>query len=714
MPLGLRKLGEIPSKNSRGIRVTQAKPKLLLCDCEGSVTTDKTAVRTACSLAGDASFHESLCRTELGTVAEALAKGDLIVACAQESARFEDVSEEVEGAGSLTTFDIRDRALWSDEGEQAGPKVAALLAEQNWSSRATGSIDLESAGVCLVYGSGESAMAAADALSDSLTVTVMLKDEDDALPRWDDPYPVIKGSVRQVSGHLGAFEIVADGVAEAIPGGRGGLAFEAPQDGGRSVCDLIVDLSGDAALVPAHGKRDGYLRADPTDPAAVATVLRQAAGLVGTFEKPLYVDFHAELCAHSRSGQAGCTRCLDVCPTGAISPDGETVKIDPMVCAGCGGCSAVCPSGAAEYAMPRPSDSRMRLQAMLDAYSEAGGTGAQVLIHDEREGRALIAMAARFGRGLPASVIPLAVNEVTQVGHDLLLGALAMGAKRVLIHLPNRVRREGEAAPIDFQVALFSAMMDGVGGKSCMGEDNDSSELRDGNDFTKGSARVQVVETDDPDALCEALYSDAPEALSIEPISPVGDKRAATRLSISALTTSDAPFALPEGAPYGQVVMNVEACTLCLACVSQCPVGALQDNPDKPQVGFREDACLQCGICVNTCPENALKLEPRFNPNEAARRVRVLHEEEPFCCVECGKPFGSGGTVKRILEKLGGKHWMFENPDRARLIQMCDDCRVGAAFAVSDNPFDGGAKPKVRTTQDYLDARAGDKPPKLH
>jgi len=326
----------------------------------------------------------------------------------------------------------------------------------------------------------------------------------------------------------------------------------------------------------------------------------------------------------------------------------------------------------------------MRLGAMLDAYSEAGGETPDVLIHDERDGRALIAMAARFGRGLPAKVIPLAVNEVTQVGHDLLLGALAMGVQRVFVHLPERVRREGEAEPLDFQVSLTGSMLDGMG---------------------RDAARVSLIETDDPDQLCEALYASAPEPITIEPISPVGDKRAATRLSIGALTSSNEPFALPEGAPYGEVVMNIEACTLCLACVSQCPVGALQDNPDKPQVAFREDACLQCGICVNTCPENALKLEPRFNPDEAARRPRVLHEEEPFPCVECGKPFGSGSTVKRILEKLGGKHWMFDNPDRARLIQMCDDCRVGAAFKTSDNPFQGGEKPKVRTTDDYLSGR---------
>jgi len=518
--------------------VTEAKPTLLLCDCEGSVATDVDAACRACAFVGDALFHTSLCRTEIGTVAKALAAGDAIIACAQEAARFDDLSEEVEGAGALSTLDVRDRALWSDEGAQAAPKLAALLAEHHWEGRTTGSIDLESEGVCLVYGAGEIAMAAADALSETLTVTVMLSDEEDALPRWDDPYPVIKGRVRRVTGHLGAFDIVADGVAESIPGGRGGFRFEDPKDCGRSRCDLIVDLSGNPPLVPAHGKRDGYLRADPTDPAAVATTLRVAAGMVGTFEKPLYIDFHAELCAHSRSGQPGCTRCLDVCPTGAIIPDGETVKIDPMVCAGCGGCSAVCPSGAAEYALPRPTDSRMRLQAMLDGYSEAGGERPQVLIHDERDGRALIAMAARFGRGLPASVIPFAVNEVTQVGHDLLMGALAMGAERVFIHLPERVRREGEAEPLDFQAALFVAVMDGC----CAGKSSDNKDVAGGDGSTQEIARVQLIETDDPDALCEALYSAAPPSLSVEPISPVGDKRAATRLSISALTSSVEPF----------------------------------------------------------------------------------------------------------------------------------------------------------------------------
>ncbi len=655
--------------------------KILLCDCEGSIRTDPEAMCAACPGAQD--VHTSLCRTQTDVLANALADGPLIVACAQEERRFAEIADELEADTLAGTVDIRDRALWSEEGEAAAPKIAALMAEATRAGRGAGTVDVESEGVCLVYGASAVVVPVAETLSRSLTVTAMVTDSEELVLPWDAAFEVLRGTIRNASGTMGAFGIVADGLAPMVPGGRGALQFDEPRDGGKSGCDMILDLSGKAPLFPAHGKRDGYLRADPTDPLAVAALIPQAIEMVGTFEKTLYIDFHAELCAHSRSGQPGCTRCLDVCPTGAIVPNGETVKIDPLVCAGCGGCSAVCPSGAAEYTLPLPDDARMRMEAMLTAYGEAGGAAPRILIHDEREGRGMIAMAARHGRGLPATVIPFAVNEVTQVGHDLVMAAFGMGAGQVTIHMPTRIRREGEADALDAQATLVRAMLDGTG---------------------IGGDRLVVVESDDPDALTDALYADAPAALGHEPISPMGDKRTATRLSVAALMPEGQPFDLPEGAPYGAVKVNESACTLCLACVSQCPVGALLDNPDKPQLRFRESACLQCGICESTCPENAITLAARFDPSNAAREPRVLHEDEPALCVECNKPFGSRGTVERIIEKLGGTHWMFDNPERTRVIRMCDDCRVNAVFRQADNPFQMGEKPPVRTTEDYLDA----------
>ncbi|MCP6275009.1 4Fe-4S binding protein, partial [Klebsiella pneumoniae] len=77
------------------------------------------------------------------------------------------------------------------------------------------------------------------------------------------------------------------------------------------------------------------------------------------------------------------------------------------------------------------------------------------------------------------------------------------------------------------------------------------------------------------------------------------------------------------GAPYGAVLVDREACTLCMSCAGLCPTGALLDNPDSPELSFREEACIQCGLCANVCPEDAIRLEPRLDLSDAALRPQV-------------------------------------------------------------------------------------------
>ena len=187
------------------------------------------------------------------------------------------------------------------------------------------------------------------------------------------------------------------------------------------------------------------------------------------------------------------------------------------------------------------------------------------------------------------------------------------------------------------------------------------------------------------------------------PVRPMGTRRQITRQAAKALHPETEVLALPEGAPYGAVVVDDDSCTLCLSCVSLCPSGALGDNPDRPELRFQEDACLQCGLCANVCPEDAITYEPRLDLTDAALGQRVLKEEEPFACIECGALFGVKSTVERITAKLEG-HSMFGG-DKLRMIQMCDDCRVNAQFHSEDNPFAAGERPKVRTTEDYLSKR---------
>ena len=159
--------------------------------------------------------------------------------------------------------------------------------------------------------------------------------------------------------------------------------------------------------------------------------------MIGVFEKPIYVDFDENLCAHSRNSLTGCSRCLDVCPAGAISVAGDHVAIDPAVCGGCGMCGAVCPSGAAQTAFP-PIDATLTGLANLHRYySEAGGTAAQLLLHDGQWGVEMIDTLARFGKGLPAAMIPHEMHSVGRVGHEM-VGAVTLGFERVFVLMDPR------------------------------------------------------------------------------------------------------------------------------------------------------------------------------------------------------------------------------------------------------------------------------------
>lgn len=655
---------------SRVAKDEEHMPKtLILCDCSASQPLNPEAIaqgdEVVCS-----KVHTALCTTELSAAAQFLQLGDAVIACGQEQATFEDLAAEL-GVDAPGFVDLRDRAGWSDEADQAAAKMAALAAEAMLPVPATPSVDVISEGVCFVIGPGEVALRFAQTVAPVLSVTVLVTD--DAELSTDRSYDVVRGRVRTVSGALGGFDLTIDGLQMVQPGGRGGFTLSDPRDGGRSRCDLVVDLSGGAGFVTAPQKREGYLRADPRDPLAVSQLAVDAVQLIGTFEKPLYVRFEETLCAHSRAEQVACTNCLDVCPTGAITSAGEHVAIDPMVCAGCGSCAALCPSTAITYEDPPVASLVLRMQVMAATYRDAGGGTPRLLVHDALGGD-MIRLSARFGRGLPADVIPLELGVVSGFGHAEMLAALAVGYGHVDVLLPPRAERDA----LDRELTLARALA--------------------------GGDHIGLIDTDDPEQLSDLLYAAARPTQERAVVLPMGNRRQVARLSSRALNL-ETLVPLPEGAPYGAVAVNTDACTLCLSCVSLCPSGALMDNPDMPQLNFQEDACLQCGMCQTICPENAIDLVPQMDLSDAALSQRVLNEEEPCACIECGALFGVKSTVERIMEKLAGSHPMFASSQQARMIQMCDNCRVQAQFHSEDNPFTDKPRPRVVTTEDYYSGR---------
>ncbi|MDJ0821359.1 MAG: 4Fe-4S binding protein [Paracoccaceae bacterium] len=642
---------------------------LITCSCLGSQQIDAEALSEATGLQVTAPC-EALCTRNIDQAAQALTSGDNIICCTQEARVFEALAGELD-VTAPALLDLRDRAGWTADTASILPKMSALAAEALLPAAPAKTVDVVSEGLCLILGPAEVTLDAAQQLQNHLGVTVLLETVDD-IPDSRD-FDVIVGQLRRAKGALGQFEVVIDALQQIEPGGRGGFSLTEPRDGGVSHCDVILDLTGSTPLFPAHEKREGYLRADPSYPPAVAAAVMAASHLTGTFEKPLYVKVEPLLCAHSRAEQTGCTRCLDLCPTGAIVPNGEHVTIDPMICAGCGACSAVCPSGAVSYDAPPVDLTFRRVQTLAKAYLDAGGTTPRLLVHDAH-GAEMIRLSARHGRGLPADVIPLEMDAIGAFGHAEMVAALAAGfASVTLLPGPGADRPALEA-----QVALAGAI--------------------------GGTGSVQMLDTPDPDAMSDALYAETAPAPCATPVRPMGTRRQITRQAARALHPETETLPLPAGAPYGAVLVDTDACTLCLSCVSLCPSGALGDNPDLPQLRFQEDACLQCGICVNICPEDAITLEPQLDLTDAALSQKIVNEEEPFACIECGTLFGVKSTIEKITEKLQA-HSMFQGGDKLKMIQMCDNCRVNAQYHAEDNPFSGGERPRVRTTEDYLSKR---------
>ncbi len=545
------------------------------------------------------------------------------------------------------------------------PLDAALAAAAREDMGTGRALSVTGQGRVLVIGEASHALAAATDLTSGNSVTVVITDhkEDAADLGPGTADAVVAGKPVRLRGHFGAWALEVEGYEEALQ------------------ADAILDLTREAALVPAPALRRGYERCDPRRPAALQDAVRAVADCRGDMSHPLYLAVQQDLCAHARSGIQGCTRCLDTCPPSALAPAGNHVVWDPYVCAGCGACAGACPTGALRYGQPAEEATQRRLRAALQAWRNATTQPPTLLLHDEGHGTEVIKATADFADDWSETVLPLPLGVISQVGAELFLMATAWGAGRIVC-LCDPAHPE-TLGSLSVQATIVNAFTTALGFGEC----------------------VVHVATNDPEELVSSIgsrtgFSEREAADFL----PLGDRRsdalqAARHLHAQAPNAIDV-VELPAGAPFGAVEVAPKACTLCLACVGACPTGALRDNPDRPYLGFQEDACVQCGLCRATCPEDAITLHPRLHPSAPVGEVRTLHEEAPFACISCGKAFGVRQTIERTLDRLAGHPMLVADPRLAQRVKMCADCRVIDQFR---DPLATGAnpRPRVRTTDDY-------------
>lgn len=529
---------------------------------------------------------------------------------------------------------------------------AARAAAGRLTPRDTGMVCFRSEGrVGIVAGLGHG-LALAGRLPDGFCPVVIVPERKPVAVEAgeQDGIEVIRGALSRLRGHLGSFDVEFD-----TPGGSEPLAKVTA--GRHRAFDLVLDLSAvpliDSAIVPI-----GYFA-----PAGSAEALERAlidlSDLRGEFEKPQYYSYDAAICAHGRSGIGACTRCLDACPTGAIASLVERVQIDPNLCQGVGICATACPSGAIRYAYPCAGDLLERLRAMLSAYEGVTNDRPRLLIHDAAAG---LSGVGRLLDSHPEGVLPVEVEDPASVGMEAWLSALAYGAASVAV-LPGNATPPRVLMELRAQVHYAQALLEGMG-------------------YPGSLVRLLVTTGEEPE-LGNLLEEAARSAIPRAGFAGLDDKRQALRMAVDHLHgAAPAPrpmISLPTGAPFGEVTVDDHRCTLCMACVSQCPAKALEAGGDVPELLFVEDNCVQCGICARSCPENAIAPSPRYLYDGLRRRSRrVLKADSPFHCIRCGKPFGTASMIHK-MKTLLGSHPRFQGAAAQRL-QMCEDCRVVALF----------------------------------
>jgi ferredoxin len=670
---------------------------------------DAALIGKALGTGAPLAVHNAMCRADVNAFAQALDGGqDNVVACTQEAPLLAEVSATRNLVAPVRFVNIRETGGWGTEGKQAQPKIAALLAAAMLPEpEPLPSVAYASQGHTLVVGPAALALPAAEQLAAQVQVTVLLTDSQGAALPANHDYPVASGALLKLSGWLGAFTaqwqvgnpidlelctrcnaciaacpesaIGADYQVDLAKckshracvtacGSVGAIDFGRAAKPREQAFDVVLDLQANPALAGeggAYQTPQGYVACSSAEqlPPALAKVL----GWVGEFDKPKFFNYKASICAHSRNEKQGCNRCIDICSTQAISADGDHVKVEPHLCMGCGACAATCPGGAMSYQAPRMPDVGKRIKTLLTTYRSAGGRDAVLLLHGIKE-RALIegwgrAASRKQLQGVPAHVIPFELTDAAAVGLDLVLGCIAYGAAQVALLLDASAPPQ-YAAQAQTTAELANTILAGLGmqGARCTVLRANAQSLAN----VEATMRALPARTQLAQAATFHL-SDA-KRTSIEfCVDHIGKQ------ARDAQALANTVIALPQGAPFGAVQVNKDACTLCMACVGTCPVSALADNQEAPQLRFIERNCVQCGLCEQTCPENAITLVPQLNLAPSAKEKVVLNESRPFHCIKCGKAFGTEHMINGMLTRLASHSMFTGNTQR---LKMCADCRV--------------------------------------
>ncbi|EPP1197140.1 4Fe-4S dicluster domain-containing protein [Campylobacter upsaliensis] len=349
-----------------------------------------------------------------------------------------------------------------------------------------------------------------------------------------------------------------------------------------------------------------------------------------------FITYNSSVCQYHKRRSEHCAKCAEICPTTAILKDDEEriLEFSQIDCLGCGGCVSVCPSGSLDYA-PMNRDSFFK---MLDFVE-----GSKICIIPKK--MPLEHLNLRLGEG----VLPFMIEGEKWLSNLHFLSLLQASGANLVFYTDFVSRGSAEA------IGLLNAVFERKFGKKAVFVASDEKELE--NALTK----LEFIE-----GLNFSFHNHTQtnrENFAVRLRHLIGDE------DLGVVESG-------EWLRYGDLRLNVDTCTLCLACVGACNVGALVADSKENALKFNPSLCTTCGYCEASCAEkNTLKLERSgLRLEKSYFDFRTLAKDKLFACVECGKEFATKKAVEKIASLMRDK---FAN-DEAKLksLYCCAECKA--------------------------------------
>ncbi len=354
------------------------------------------------------------------------------------------------------------------------------------------------------------------------------------------------------------------------------------------------------------------------------------------------------ICQYAGRLGIGCQRCLNICPSSAITLGIGGVSIDTRACRECGACVAVCPTGALQY--ERFADRSFYRYFHRVHYAP----GTTVIVGCEEE-------LHRFWwrTGTEERNDHLFFLEHPN-GHALnpmqLLLLFARGAGRIVL-----LRGSSEAAYSGSrpgEAAMVNALIESLFGYSETVVSCNQDEVQKYLDARDGYPL--------PSLFADPVYN--------------GRRPAMAAILEHLVVSSGRQFQLEQkGLPwFAALECDKNLCSLCLACLNECKTAALAAEQPSFSLLHTPVRCIACGICVQVCPENALHIASDVLINKEIFHSQTLAKGEAMVCRDCGKAFGTKKSYERVAAILAQRKGK-ENG----YLEYCDTCRVARIFAGS-------------------------------